>query len=361
MRGKSLSYIRSGTAFILCLFIFCLSVSGQTSTGDPVSIKDMGMGRTGLTRTGAFAATGNPATLAFADCRYGAVSFYPGAPDVEDEYGVVKLRATGLAINLNRLFGPWLGQLNAVLVYDQVGWTALRRDYSWEEYIRSYSLGVGYSGAFDVSGGLSVKWVSIEDGTAQIDARLADAGLFVRYPGRSSTPPEATYKVKFRPSMSLGVVHNGFIDSYAEGESRYFERWHLGKGTQIGVSGELRWGAAHHSWLSATVVYESSQNNAPGAGTDRFGLEFGMVDAVFFRFGDPDISGTDVNTSHGLTISTRGFRKILGGRSQDFGADETGVGRYLVNNLNVEFTWARTSADDAVLPGTDYYQIDISL
>ncbi len=362
MREKSHTNIRLIVVLMLYSLVFPMSSNGQTSTGDPVSIKDMGMGKTGLTSTGAFAATGNPSTLAFADCRYGAVSFYPGAPNMEDRYGVVKLRATALAINLNRLFGPWLGHLKAVLAYDQVGWTASRRDYTWEEYIRSYSLGVGYSGAFDVSGGLSVKWVSLEVRDWEIDACLADAGLYVRYPARSSPVPSAsTGQVKLRPSISLGVVYNGLLDTYTSGESRYFERWHLGKGIQFGVSGEFRWGTGHHSWLSAAVAYESSQNDAPGAGTDRFGLEFGMVDAVFLRVGDQDISSANDNTSHGLTISTRGFRNLFGDRNQDFGADDTGFARYLLGNLNIEFSWAKTGPRDNVLQDLDYYQIDISL
>jgi hypothetical protein len=227
--------------------------------------------------------------------------------------------------------------------------------------MRCYSLGVGYSGLVDFGGGVSLKWLHQEVHDYESGGQVADIGFFVRFPARRrKEDSEANQRMKIRPELAVSWVYNGLVNSFDDWESWYFEGWYVGPGSQIGVSGEIQWGTSRHSWLSFMRVYESSYGDAQGRKTQRVGYQFGLADALFYRLGDQDIYSDDYRTTHGLTLSTRGLRGILGGQSGRGTVTETGFGRFLLDNLNLEFSWARISLSE--YPRTnDHYQLDITL
>jgi len=364
LSGSVCSQSKVGTELELVQFLF------------PPSVRSAGMGTVGVMLANGDAAHFNPALLALGNYDYFFVSFNPVSTKIygmdqvrhRTEYFSAKLplsQASPITVaigygHVGLTYGPFVeGTYNGGVDYpDQAA-----EEFYFEEGSRAAAVGVAWSGSLELAVGVALKWIDSDIPSTDISGRTGDVGFAARIPmNRSGTVPTDPSALRLRTNLLFGLSFQNYGPDI-EYEYGWFRPPKTGR---WGIGLELAYSTGYHDWLTLFPVFEKKIRYSSEHDPEyRFGLEIGLAELLLLRFGRVDLaydddSIADDHNTLGIGLSTVGLRKLITG-DKSAEQDRSGFGQYLLDNLNVEFSFARIDIFRDIFGATDYYALRLTL
>ena len=362
LSGSVCSQSKVGTELEFVQFLF------------PLSVRSAGMGTVGVMLTDGDAIHYNPALLALGDYKYFSASFNPVSAKI---YGMdqVKHRTEYFSAKLPL---SEASPITVVIGYGHVGMTFgpfVETTYDWgidntdqgetyfKEGSRAAAVGIAWSGSVELAVGVALKWIDSDIPSTDISGHTGDIGFAARIPmNRSGAVPTDPLATRLDANLLFGLSFQNYGPDI-EYENGWFRPPKTGR---WGIGFELAYGTGYHDWLTLLPVFEKKIRYSSEHDPEyRFGLEIGLAEFLLLRFGRVDIAYDDASTTDdhntlGVGLSTVGLRKLIAG-NKSATRNSSGPGHYLLDNLNIEFSFARIDMFRDIFDATDYYALRLTL
>lgn len=362
LSGSVLAQARVGTNFEMVLF------------GFPASVRSAGMGTVGVMLTDSDAAPNNPALPVLGGYEHFSASFYPASSKA---YGMddVRYRAESVAAKLPLSHAS---PLTLAIGYSREGLTfgpIIERAYNlglgnsddesvyFGEYIRTATVSAAWTGPVQVAVGVGMKWIRSDIPNVSLSGQVWDLGIAARVPlnpgGVAPTDP-------LLPRVGANLLFGLSFQNYGPDIETEYGWFRPPKTGRWGFGFEMTYGDGFHHWLTIIPVFEKKIRFTSERDPEyRLGLEVGMAEFIYLRFGRVDLATDDSNIADdhntlGVGVSTVGLRKLISGDTSTE-PSRSGFGRYLLDNLNLEFSFARIDRFPEIFDGTDYYALRLTL
>lgn len=344
--------------------------------GFPPTTRSAAMGTAGVMLTDGDGAPHNPALSALGDYEHFSGSFNPIRAEI---YGLEdsKYRSESFSARL-----PLLGDspftiainysheefINGPYYINRDAWGNTISDpdklYMTEDS-RTAALSVAWTGRVQLAVGVGLKWIDVKlpEFNFKNWGRSLDVGFAARLPMRSvGTNLSNLSSLRFNADLLCGLS----FQNYAPDFNITYDKYLPPKTIRYGFGLELAYGTGYYDWITVLPVFEkvTKFNNDPEP-EYRMGVEVGLAEALYLRLGrfqseEPDSFSEDGFSTFGASISTVGLRKLINSiKNSDHQSSESG--RFSVNGLNLEFSFARVEKPFEWLEDTDYYSIRLTL
>lgn len=342
--------------------------------GFPPSVRSAGMGRVGVMLTNGDAAHYNPALPALGSYKYFSVSFNPASAKI---YGIDEIRYR-IEYFSARLPLSQASPISIALGYGHVGLTIgpfIERTYNrgvdypdqeeqyFEDDSRAVAVSVAWSGPVQISAGVGLRQIDSKSPYTNISGRAGELGFALRIPmnrtGSVPTDPSV-------PRLNTDLLFGLSFQYYGPDIEYEYGQFRLPKTGRWGFGFELAYGNGFHEWLTIVPAFEKQIRYSSERDPEyRFGLEVGLAELLFLRFGRVDrpynsASIADDHSTLGVGLSTVGLRKLIAGE-KSVERNRSGFGHYLLDNLNLEFSFARIDMFRDFFDATDYYALRLTL
>jgi len=345
--------------------------------GFPPSVRSASMGTVGVMLTNGDAAHYNPALPALGSYKYFSVSFNPASAKIHGmdqvryrtEYFSAKLplsQASPITVafgygHVGLTIGPFteITYNRGVDYPDQ----ADQEELYFEDDSRTAAVSVTWSGSVQISAGVGLRQIDSKSPYTNISGRAGDLGFALRIPmNRTGAVPTDPSVPRLNTDLLLGLS----FQNYGPDIEYEYGRFRLPKTGRWGFGLELVYGNSFHDWLTIVPVFEKQIRYSSERDPEyRFGLEVGFAELLFLRFGrvDRPYNSAGIADDHntlGVGLSTVGLRKLIAGEKSE-GWNRSGFRRYLLDNLNLDFSFARIDMFHEFFDATDYYALRLTL
>lgn len=326
----------------------------------PLSARSAGMGDIGTVLMDSRSYHTNPATLGFfqpgrisiqldpvVSGYYTNIHFYSisAASMVRD--GKSGGPSIGVGVRYFRLSsGPMVERTYNQAVDFPVG---TGRTFAWTDAKAGFAVGLGWSGKVDFGVGAGLNYIRESAHVYHTDTWCSDLGIHLGVALRTDDGSS------FRPPRMLigaSLVNVG-------PELKFFEKGApFPKSGLIGVGCKFVWRGGSRDVLTLFPAIEYCHLFADDSFEDwRLGLEVWAKELICVRVGHISSDGADNDqTTYGLGFSTAGLR----GSSSDGNIESSGgVFDFILNNVDVQLSFAHQSSIIDGWDGTDYYGIEL--
>ena len=350
--------------------------------GFPPSVRAAGMGMAGVASADGDAGFYNPALPVMGDYEYFSFSFSPSAAEIygmdelqyRTEYVSVRLplwkqSPFSVAFGHGRV-GLKIGPLyeltynNAIVDADDPG-------LYFEDQVRTWSASVAWDGPVKLAIGAGYWRLNSHFFSTDLEGKAGELGLAIKAPlTLTAHRPEERSEPRISGDLTFGLSFQNYGPDIKYQFGRPGDTIEmeipLPKTGRWGLGLEIAYGPSCHDWLSFAPIFQKeipySSERKPSY---QIGLEIGLAEILYLRWGrvdrpnDGDGFAEDHNT-RGIGLSTTGIRKLSGGDDCS-GTAKSGLVRYLLRNLNVEFSFARIDMFEDFFDHTDYYSLQVTL
>ncbi len=352
--------------------------------GFPPSVRSASMGMAGVASVDGDAGFYNPALPVLGDYEYFSFSFNPSAAEIysmgdlqyRTEYVSVRLpfwkqSPFTVAFGHGRV-GLKIGPLYEITYPDAIPDVDDPGLY-FEDRVRTWSASVAWEGPVRLAIGGGYWQLNSAALMPEMKGKAGELGLAVRAPLTfRAQQSEENSEPRISGDLTFGLSFQNYGPDIKYQSSRPRDTNEieipLPKTGRWGLGLEIAYGPACHDWFSLAPIFQKeipySSERKPSY---QIGVEIGLAEILYLRCGradrpsDNDSYGfAQDHSTRGIGLSSTGIRKLFGGDVCS-GTARSGFGRYILRNLDVEFSYARIDMFEEFFDHTDYYSLQVTL